>query len=280
MKNNYPIRYALVPMIEEWWEKGERVGKIVAYIVTKCYLVNETKKYERNGNVEVRYHVVCPYQYLDFDIWRRVEPKFNINRECCNGFITDKVYINFEKAIDAKNKKNDELVANKCCYIRIDENYEKNVKSIKNEYAEKFAYYNELESMISSNTEELDLNNKVKEQSVIMYRDGGYKKFKTSLYEAMNIFDNDDFIVYSVDEDEYKDIQKLMKKGKVISGMDYNPILVNDGDSQTINMVAEEVDGVENYNIIMYTIETRQDIVDSYKIYDDDINKIKILRKK
>ncbi len=280
MKNNYPIRYALVPMYEYCWRLGEKEEEIVAYIVTKCYLVNETKKYERNGNVELRYHVVCPYQYLDFDIWHRVEPKFNMNRNCCNGFITDKVYTSLEKAIDAKNKKNADIVANKCCHIRIDENFEQNVKNIKNEYAEKFAYYDEVESKINSNTEELDLNNKFKEQTVIMCKDGEYKKYKSSLYDVMDIYDNDDFIVYSVDEEEYKDIQKFMKKGKVISGMDYNPILVNDGDSQTINMVAEEVDGVENYNIIMYTIETRQDIVDSYKIYDDDINKIKILRKK
>lgn len=280
MKNNYPIRYALVPMYEYCWRLGKKEEEIVAYIVTKCYLINETKNYKISGNVEVKYHVVCPYQYLDFDIWTRVEPKFNMNGSCYNGFITDKVYTNLNKALAAKDKMNAEIVAKKCCYIRIDENYEQNVKSIKKEYAEKQIYYNEVESKINSNTEELNLNEKVKEQTVIMCKEGEFKKYKTSLYEIMNIYDNDDFIVYSVEEEEYKDIQKLMKKGKVVSGMDYNPILVNDGDTQTINMVAEEVDGVENYNIIFYTIETRQDIVDSYKIEDDDINKIKIFRKK
>ena len=54
MKNNYPIKYAAMPIYEQTgWTHGlnalERNYDVVAYIVSKCYLISERKEYERNG---------------------------------------------------------------------------------------------------------------------------------------------------------------------------------------------------------------------------------------
>ena len=49
MKINYPVKYALMPIIEQvGWTHGlhelERDYDVVYYVVSKCYLINDTKK--------------------------------------------------------------------------------------------------------------------------------------------------------------------------------------------------------------------------------------------
>lgn len=66
MKNNYPIKYALMPIIEQTgWTHGmhelEREYGVVCYIISKCYVIKETKKYNINGTTDIKYQVVFPY---------------------------------------------------------------------------------------------------------------------------------------------------------------------------------------------------------------------------
>ena len=61
MKNNYPIKYAAMPIIEQTgWYPGlhelEREYGIVCYIVSKCYVVGREEKYNRYGNT------ICEYK--------------------------------------------------------------------------------------------------------------------------------------------------------------------------------------------------------------------------
>ena len=160
MKNNYPIKYAVVPMIEQvGWSHGlhelEREYGTVCYIVSKCYLVEESKKYKADGTVRVNYHVVCPYQYDKFNEWNRVEPTFNIHGQCTNDIVVDEVYDNLEEAIVYKDKKNQEIFQKLFKYLPY-EVLKKRFKEIESEYNNKLEYYNQLEAMIEKNAQELN----------------------------------------------------------------------------------------------------------------------------
>ena len=122
MKNNYPIKYAVIPMIEQvGWENGvcelERKYGTVCYIVSKCYVVEESKKYNINGTTKIEYQVVCPFSEDEYYTWRREEPSYNlVHGHCTNSVITDALFDNLEEAKNAKNQKNDDILLHKSLY--------------------------------------------------------------------------------------------------------------------------------------------------------------------
>ena len=164
MKNNYPIKYAVIPMIEQvGWSHGinelEREYGTVCYIVSKCYLVEESKKYNADGSVRVKYHVVCPYQYDEFYEWNRVEPTFNImHGQCTNDIVVDEVYDSLEDARVSKDEKNQEIFQKLFIYMPY-EIYKKRRKEIESKFNNTLAYYNQLEAMIENNVQDLNEDN-------------------------------------------------------------------------------------------------------------------------
>lgn len=50
MKNNYPVKYAIMPI-------QNCDDKIMAYIVSKCYIISEEKNYSFDGNFKTSYNV-------------------------------------------------------------------------------------------------------------------------------------------------------------------------------------------------------------------------------
>ena len=170
MKNNYPIKYAVIPMIEQvGWSHGlnelERKYGTVCYIVSKCYLVEETKKYKADGTVRVKYHVVCPYEYDKFYKWNRVEPTFNImDGHCINDIVVDEVYDSFEKARISKDEKNQEIFQKQFTSLPV-EVCKKRFKEIESEFNNTLAYFNQLETMIENNVQ--DLNDDIGKSKVI-----------------------------------------------------------------------------------------------------------------
>ena len=170
MKNNYPIKYAVIPMIEQiGWSHGlnelEREYGIVCYIVSKCYLVEETKKYKADGTVRVKYHVVCPYEYDEYYKWNRVEPTFNImHGQCTNDIVVDEVYDSLEDARVSKDEKNKKLLHEQFTYMSVEE-YKKRFKEIESEFNNTLAYYTQLEAMIENNVQ--DLNEDIAKSKVI-----------------------------------------------------------------------------------------------------------------
>ena len=170
MKNNYPIKYAVIPMIEQvGWLHGmnelEREYGTVCYIVSKCYLVEESKKYKADGSVRVKYHVVCPYQYDEFYEWKRVEPTFNImHGQCTNDIVVDEVYDSLEDARVSKDEKNQEIFQKLFKYMPY-EVYKKRFKEVESKFNNTLAYYNQLETMIKNNVQ--DLNEDIDKSKVI-----------------------------------------------------------------------------------------------------------------
>jgi len=164
-----------MPIIEQTgWYPGlhelEREYGIVCYIVSKCYVVGREEKYNRYGNTICEYKVVFSYgkdnQYGDLS---RVEPEFCLmNGRCNNSTNVDKVFDSFEEAKEETEKKNKEILSKELSYIRVDDNFRQNVSLAREKHEEVVNYYQEIESMIEENSTDLVVNDKVKEQSVIL----------------------------------------------------------------------------------------------------------------
>ena len=297
MKNNYPIKYAVMPIIEQTgWYPGlhelEREYGIVCYIVSKCYVVGREEKYNRYGNTICEYKVVFSYgkdnQYGDLS---RVEPEFCLmNGRCNNSTNVDKVFDSFEEAKEETEKKNKEILSKKLSFIRVDDNFHQNVSLAREKHEEVVNYYQEIESMIEENSTDLVVNDKVKEQSVIFERNNSYKKKDYSLYDMIRLYSDEDFIAYNVSLDDYKKIEEQLKNGEQIDteNIKKNCLLISSSGDKKVKVINYDskdkgscfyiengslyyddkmdfsLDSISGNTIVVYTIETYDDVINSY----------------
>ena len=302
MKNNYPIKYAVIPMIEQvGWSHGihelEREYGIVCYIVSKCYLVGENKKYNIYGTYITEYQVVCPFSEREYYTWRREEPSYNlIHGGCTNSIITDALFDSFDEAKAIKEQKNEDLLVQKFAYMPID-TYKVKYQEIEDEFNRTVDYYDKLESEIENRTQDLIINNKQKEQRVLRLKDNECKKVNCSLYEVINVFDSSDYIVYSVTGEEFAKLQKLSTDNRNYDEYSHTPLLINNGKLKAARIVSptgermylvnneliEKTDTEfitpSNYDEFFYTVEDYEDIIKSYGIKHDNSKVIKLIRK-
>ena len=286
MKYNYPIKYALIPMGDEkGWDVGlhrpGRVYETAYYIASKCYLVGETKKYMENGNVNTTYNIVFPY-YLNRYIngWFRERPQHD------NSICVDNVFDTYEEALKAKDEYNKKLLNKELSVLSIS-NLEEKEKSIRSKYKRLSEYYDTFEKDIEACTNDLILDNRYKEQSIIIRTNLGFGKFNHSLYNHINIFSDENFIVYSLTKEEYDELNKVVDTENVnFDKYNYNPLLINDSTSKTIKVMLPNNEeefiynneyiskNVKSFNMpqkfdrIIYTIEDYNDILHSYMNYD------------
>ena len=300
MKNNYPIKYAVIPMIEQvGWLDGinelERNYETVYYIVSKCYVVGEDKKYNIDGTTTTRYQVVCPYGKDKYQNWRREEPTYNlVHGGCTNGIMTDALFDNFAEAKAVKEQKNKNLLIQKFKYMSVD-TYKEKHQEIEDEFNRTVNYYDELESKIEYCTEDLLVHNKRKEQCVLRLNGSKCKKINRSLYEVVNIFYSDNYIVYSVTAEEFARLQELSTDSRNFNAYAHYPLLINNGKLNTVKVVSpigyiiylannrliKQLDRTFEtpsiYDETFYTIEDYNDIIKSYGNDHDKV--IKLIRK-
>lgn len=101
VKNNYPIKYCVMGLEEfSHYDTSsnelEAVKEVYAYVAVKCYLVSETKIYNRDGSFKIKYGVV-PTWRQDSD--KEIVPEFSWNDTCINA---DTVSYIFNNVNDAK----------------------------------------------------------------------------------------------------------------------------------------------------------------------------------
>ena len=300
MKNNYPIKYAVIPMIEQiGWTPGmhdlEKEYGTVCYIVSKCFVVNETKEYKQNGKAVTSYNSVCPFEYRDFDIWKRCEPSFNlIHGHCTNEIITSEIYDTYDEAVVEKNQKNSKLKTNRWVFLPYDEKFKEKVDKLNAEFDETLSFYNQLERMIEKKTSDLKTNNEIREQSVFKYQNGELKNIQESIYSIMGLYDNYDFRVYNVSESEFEGL----KNGVFDLSKNSLPLIIYDSKAKVMRLMNPGMPdrfinngAIQDYYYgtlrrpgskcpVFYTLETYQDIVDSYQITNINANTIKLVRKK
>ena len=299
MKNNYPIKYAVMPIIEQTgWYPGlhelEREYGIVCYIVSKCYVVGREEKYNRYGNTICEYKVVFSYgkdnQYGDLS---RVEPEFCLmNGRCNNSTNVDKVFDSFEEAKEETEKKNKEILSKELSYIRVDDNFHQNVSLVREKREEVVNYYQKIENMIEENSTDLVVNDKAKEQSVIIGRNDSYKKKEYSLYDMIRLYNDENFIAYNVSLEDYLKIEEQLKNGQEVDtdSIKKNCLLIsssNDKKVKVINYDSKDkrscfyiengslyyddkldvsLDTISADALVIYTIETYDDVISSYII--------------
>ena len=302
MKNNYPIKYAVIPMIEQiGWSHGmnelERKYGTVCYIVSKCYLVGENKQYNIDGTITTKYQVVCPFSEEEHYTWRREEPSYNLmHGGYTNSIITDALFDSFDDAKVIKEQKNKDLLIQKFAYMPID-TYKVKHQEIEDEFNRIVVYYDKLELEIENRTQDLIVNNESKEQHVLRLKDNKCKKLNCSLYKAINVFDSSDYIVYSVTDEEFAKLQELSTDNRDCDDYAHVPLLINNGKLNTARVVSptgkkmylvnnklvEQTDTEfvkpSNYDEIFYTVEDYEDIINSYEIKHDNSKVIKLTKK-
>ena len=149
----YPIKYALMPIIEQVsWTHGlhemEREYDVVAYIVSKAYLVNKTIKYYSNGTEDYLFKVVFPHtDFSNLDI--KNIPKYNINCDCLNSIEVSEVFDTYEEAKQARNLENCKLRS--LCY---------SISQAK-QFTEELKKYNQLEEFILWSTKDMNISEEV-----------------------------------------------------------------------------------------------------------------------
>lgn len=302
MKNNYPIKYALMPIIKQnGWSIGlnelERKYAVSCYIVSKCYVVGENKKYYQDGTFKIKYSVVFVYEKDDYNRYlERVEPEFNlINEECTNSLFVDEVFESYEDAKVVAQEKNEEILSKKLSCLKVDANFYQKIEEMKEEQEENLKFYRKLESKIEENSTDLVLGNTLKEQSIVVRRnnDNRYNKLDYSLYNFIKLCSNEKLVVYTVSSDDYFKIISQLQNGNIFdrkdikttclltSGKDTGKIkVINYGskkngcfyleddymyydESISLSSCLEESELSDN-TMIIYTMETYEDVINSY----------------
>ena len=216
MKNNYPIKYVVIPL-EDF------------YIVSKCYVINEVKEYKSNGDSTVNYRVVLPYQYNCTLGWKRVEVLYNSYLQSINSTVVKELFDNREDAKIRANELNT-LVLNR----KIENSSIGEISKIKENYLKNVAKYKELENSFEEGTKDLVVNDEVKEQKIIIKGINNFILEDLSIYNLIKFYFQQSFLVYSVSKEEFE----KLKNNEVDNNKDFgNILLFNEIDKRMVRII-------------------------------------------
>ncbi len=304
MKYNYPVKYAAMPIIEQvGWSQGlnelERNYDVICYIVSKCYLLSDKTKYKENGKKEKEYEVVFPYQKGEYHSWNRVIPSFNVfNHTCMNSNVIEKVFDNYEEALEVATQKNKKLCEKTWIYLPYTEDLADKISKKREEFNDRLSRYKMLEQQILINTSDLEQSNIKELNKLIINNKDEMKILSSSLYEYLKCSSYSKFIVYSISPEQYdklkvlinnQDISDILKvienanpilyheaKEKNIMVMDQNGNILycineketlENNDEQKIPSI--ELNAIDSETSHIFTTEKLEDIVLSFKVHRD-----------
>lgn len=261
VKNNYPIKYAVMPIIEQVsWVPGlhelERNYDKVGYIVSKCYVLNETKTYNQNGTFKISYEVVFPYRFDNLK--ERIDPKLNSSNK------TDKIFDTYEDARSEVKRKNEEIIRNASKNISWDYNSFKKFEKIQ---IEKFNNLKKLEAKIMEKTEDLIIGVATKKQNIIIVKDDKFILKNESLYDFMKFESSYAFSAYHISQDVYDELCYKIKNNMIIDEGNIRryKLLVNDLDNQVIQIIMD----IHNHDSGVFYIKNE------YMCYDENMMSLK-----
>ncbi len=300
MKNNYPIRYALMPIEEQvGWNNGlnelERDYDIVGYIVSKCYQITDNIDYKRNGKQEQIYKVVFIFQKDSYDNYVRVEPSYNlVHGKCTNDTEVTQVFKTYQEAVEEAKVQNEKILRRRITLAHYNNNYNEVISTIKKEHDRKLQQYQALEQEFEKRSSDLVVDKKFKEQRVIIVTEGKIKEKDFSLYDLIRVFSTEEFKAFHVNLDEYKQIKELMnKKEEIPKGLNNRILLESTKNSRIIKindynsengiggfyiqdegmfydekLLVPQKNNDDNTNYMkVYTLETYEDVINSYIPY-------------
>lgn len=300
MKINYPIKYAAMPIIEQvGWSHGlhelEREYDIVCYIVSKCHLISDLTKYTEDGRTIKQYEVVFPYQPGEFSRWKRTIPTYNlIHGYCTNANKVDAIFDSYDDALNYASTKNEQLCENTWKYLPFSKDIMEKIQEKKDEFDAKLAKYKLLEQQILLHTKDMKIGENKKLSNVVKIENNKGKILALTLYETIDIFDRDKFVVYSISQEQYNDLIKMIREEqssdiKSIIGNaqgllihktkdDFIKLVIEEGcgayyiQNNSINydykldkVTLKSFEGIDEDTLIFYTTETIDDLLSSYK---------------
>lgn len=157
---NYPIKYAVMPIVEQvGWSIGlnqlEREYDVVTYIVSKCYVVGEQKLNFGDGTSKMSYEVVFPYknEYVN-----RQLPEFNLfSQKCTNSTLVNQCFDSFDAALEVANKLNNDILHHEIGCLSFDNNFGSSLEILKRKHQERLDKYKRLESEIQRYTSSMEI---------------------------------------------------------------------------------------------------------------------------
>lgn len=290
MKNNYPIRYAVVPMKDIDPATGN--STVYGYMITKCYVVGENNEYSRDGRVSSEYIVSCPYITTDNSTWKRTE----IDKD---HFVCVKnVYNSFYEAVKERVQLNDKLLDDYLSHKHRKEFGDQ----IRMEFFDRMNFIKELELKIESGTRDINPYDYKKEQTFIETNFSDYKSNKVyySIYNLIdsNMYGDIDYNVYTVSRDEYTQIQYEISKGGLnVSRHCHSLLLLHNANNDVMELFSPQkrVSYIKNGKRIDFDVNetfeysnprkfikiifTQEEYDDIIKSYDYDRNDIVLSKK-
>ena len=143
--------------------------------------------------------------------------------------------------------------------------------------------------MIEENSTDLVVNDKVKEQSVIVELNNSWKKKDYSLYDMIRLYFDENFIVYNISLNDYKKIEEQLKNGEQvdIDSIKKNCLLISSSDDKKVKVINYDstdrscfyieqgslyyddkmefsIESISDANLVIYTMETYDDVINSY----------------
>jgi hypothetical protein len=313
MKYNYPVKYAIMPIYKQTdWIQGlnelERDFEVIGYIVSKCYVLSEKTKYLEDGSKVKEYEVVFPYQKNDYmsDEFKRVYPKYNINNQCYNSKIVSNLYDNYIDALSNSKTLNDKILANNLGKLYFNSDYHKNSEKIQTDHKNLLKNLKILESKIEEETSDMITMNEPLKQSIIVIFDDKVKILPLSIYNFIELYKNTPFYVCNVNKKDYEKMCEQVKNNSFETNKYLSLyLLANDVENKIIRIASDCHQGSEYIDennklcysseiyqfykdpifkssmpsIKVYTTETYEDIINSYKLNSINNDKIKILKK-
>ena len=144
MNNNYPIRYAVVPIKDI--DPITDSSTVYGYMITKCYVVGDRNEFYMDGQYSAEYIISCPYITADNSTWKRTD----IDKD---HFVCVKnVYNSFNEAIKERIALNDELL--KSITSKYDDKETKSI--IREDFFNRLNVIRELEIKIELSTKDIN----------------------------------------------------------------------------------------------------------------------------
>ena len=236
MKNNYPIKYAVMPVYDH---SGYDMGSykiantydVSLYIVSKCYLIEEIVKYKEDGKKKNKYKIVYPYEEGKngyYGLLIRCEPSFGVHGYSTNSVIVDKVFDDFNSCFLETERLNNEIVNKMIGDFHFNDDFFTKVKLLRKQFDEKLKEYRKLEEKIENGTSDLIVNNSCKEQNIIISFSDKDVLSSMSLYWFIKRYVRDNYCVYNVSNDELEMLSKMIDEDKDIDFSTSRVLLLND----------------------------------------------------
>ena len=165
MENNYPIKYAVLILKKKGGYYNHYQDVTLGCIVSKCYVIESSVKYYKDGSNKIENKVYFPYNDISFfeSSGLSVEPnKFILD---CNSYpydceIVDSLFDTYEDAKEYCEEKNEEMknhLFTRLNYSSKNKNFIKEYNALLEEYEKDIELCRRYEEFISMNTSDLEI---------------------------------------------------------------------------------------------------------------------------